>query len=77
MITPEAEKEATDRIKLIRTLWDTTGLIDNADMAWLIMHAHSFWTLGRISDDSWLRNRTEIFALKMEIEDLNNQSKEK
>ena len=77
MISKESEEEALDRIKGISLLWNQTGLIDSADMSWLLMHARSFWILGRVSDDSWLRNRTEIFTLKMEIEDLQRQLKEK
>ena len=77
MISKETEEEGTARVKEIEMLWRNTGLIDSEDMSWLLLHAKSYWILGRVSDDSWLRNRTEIFTLKMEIEELQRQLKEK
>ena len=76
MVSSESEKEAVEKLDGIKFLWTETGLISSEDMSWLLLHARSFFSLGRISDDSWVRNKTEIFTLNMEIEELKRQLKE-
>lgn len=76
MVDRESEKEAVTRINEIRFFWDKTGMITSEDMSWVLTNATAFFHLGRISDDSWVRNRTEIFTKDLEIEELSRQLKE-
>lgn len=76
MITKEEANEQIENLKGIDLLWSQTGMIDPADMRWLMAHTKKYWLLAYISDDSWARNRTEILAKDLEIEDLKRQLEE-
>lgn len=76
MVTEDDVAEAKERLSGIWLLWNQTGIIDSDDMNWILEYAKRYWTLALISDESWARNRTEIFTKDMEIEELKRQLKD-